>query len=802
MVEPQVGRAEQFGVETSELPIPEVLSILPGDAAVLFPFAVLPLTVKGEKWTRLINEAVTGQRVLGYFLKREPQAQDPVGNIFEVGTAASIARLLRLPDGTVQVLLQGLDRIRLLQLTQTDPYPRGRVKVITEEVEPSPELEALRRTVLDMFQRAVTLSPALPEEMAAAASGLREPGRLADLVAAVLNIPQADKQGILETLDVQERLRTVSTFLQRELEVLEIGSRIQEQVKEQMDKTRREYYLREQLRAIQQELGETSEQESEAGEYRRRLEEANPPPEVHKEMEREMERFSRMPPGAPERSYIENYLDWMLSLPWSKSTEDALEIDKARQILDEDHYDIPRVKDRILEYLAVRKLSQRTKGPILSLIGPPGVGKTSLGQSIARAMGRKFMRVSLGGIRDEAEIRGHRRTYVGAMPGRIIQGIRRAGSNNPVFMLDEVDKLSAGIQGDPAAALLEVLDPAQNNAFVDLYLGVPFDLSKVLFITTGNMLETIPGPLRDRMEVITLAGYTEAEKLEIAKRYLVPKQVAENGLSPDRIRFLDDGLAVIISGYTREAGVRNLEREIGAVARKAARAFAEGSASEFSITADSIADYLGPRRYRQSLAGEVDEIGVATGMAWTPVGGEILMVEASLVPGRGNLILTGQLGDVMRESAMAALTYARSRAKALGAQPDFYEKNDVHIHVPAGAVPKDGPSAGITMATALISAVSRHPVSKDIAMTGEITLRGKVLPIGGVKEKVLAAHRAGIMKVILPGENERDLTDIPEDIKRDLQFVFVDHMDEVLNVALLRKQVEEKVDLAVGAGSS
>ena len=778
--------------------IPQELPILPSKDTLVYPHMMVPVALSGATWTRLIDEAAADRRMVGLVALRDPERDATPDNLYSMGTAANIARMLKLPDGTIQVLLQGVKRIRILELTQEEPYPKARIEVIPEIEERTKEVEGLQRNLLGLFQRIVALSPTLPGEAAVAAANIEEAGRMADFIASGLNLSLAEKQEVLETLDVAQRLRKVTTWANRELEILEIGSRIQSEVKQQVDKTQREYYLREQLKAIQRELGMTDERESEINELREKIEQAGMPEEAKKESERELDRLAKMPPGSPESGYIRNYLDWMVALPWSRTTPDILDVKRAREVLDEDHYDLEKIKDRILEYLAVRKLKPDMRGPILCFVGPPGVGKTSLGQSIARALGRKFIRISLGGIRDEAEIRGHRRTYVGAMPGRIIQGIRRAETANPVFMLDEVDKLAVGFQGDPAAALLEVLDPAQNSTFVDLYLGVPFDLSQVMFIATANVLETIPPALQDRMEVIRLSGYTELEKLEIARRFLVPRQLAENGLTADNLDFTDDGLRQIIDGYTREAGVRNLEREIATICRKVARRVAEGETEHVTVTADKVASYLGPRRIRYEVAEKTDEVGVATGLAWTPAGGDVLFVEAAAVPGHGAITLTGQLGEVMQESARAAFTYARMHAEELGAPPDFYEKFDVHVHVPAGAVPKDGPSAGVTMATALISAITRRPVNKDVAMTGEITLRGRVLPIGGVKEKVLAAFRAGAKTVILPKENERDLEDVPEHVRDQLRFVFAETVDDVLKVALL--PAKEPAALAETAG--
>ena len=784
---------------TEGLPVPEELSVLPSKDAVVFPYMMVPLAVHSEQWVKLIEEASSGSRVIGLFALKNEEGAPSADNLHEIGTAAAVVRMLRMPDGTAQVLLQGIARVQIEEHTQQDPHPRARVRQLTELATKTAELEALHRNLASQFQRVVSLSPTLPNELAITAANLADGGRLADFVAAALNLSLSEKQEVLAQLDVAERLRKVTAFTNRELDVLEIGSRIQSEIKSSIDKTQREYYLREQLKAIQKEIGELDEKGSELSDLRRRVEEAGLPPEAFKEAQRELDRLQRMPAASPENALIRTYLDWMVSLPWSVTTEDSLDIVQAARVLDEDHYDLEKVKDRILEYLAVRKLRQEMKGPILCFVGPPGVGKTSLGQSIARALGRKFVRISLGGVRDEADVRGHRRTYVGALPGRIIQGLRRSGTNNPVFMLDEVDKLSAGLQGDPSAALLEVLDPAQNNSFVDHYLDVPFDLSKVMFVTTANVLDTIPPALRDRMEVINLPGYTENEKLEIAKRYLVPRQLREHGITGDSVDFYDEGLREIINRYTREAGVRNLEREIASICRKVARRVAEGESSKVVVSAADVAQYLGPWRFRQEIRDEDDEVGVATGLAWTPTGGDVLFIETSCVPGRGQLTLTGHLGDVMQESARAALTYARSRAEHLGLPADFHEKCDIHIHVPAGAIPKDGPSAGITMAVSIISALAKLPVHKEVGMTGEITLRGKVLPIGGLKEKVLAAHRARLETVVIPKDNLKDLEEIPAQIRQEVKIVPVENVDEVLNVALWREKRKEKVRLEVSS---
>jgi ATP-dependent Lon protease len=702
--------------------------------------------------------------------------------------------MFKLPDSSIQVFLQGLSRIKLKKITQTEPYLKAKIEVIEDKVEQTTELEALTRNLMGLFQKVIELAPNLPSELSVAILNIPDPGSLADFIAAHINLKFEEGQEILEAIDVAERIKKLTTLVNHELEILELGSKIQAQAKEDMTKAQREFFLREQLKAIQKELGETDERTVEINELKEKIAEAKLPLEASKEAERELDRLAKMPPGAAEYTVSRTYLDWFINLPWAKSTEDNLEITQASHVLDEDHYDLDKVKERILDYLAVRKLKPDTKGPILCFVGPPGTGKTSVGQSIARALGRKFVRMSLGGIRDEADIRGHRRTYVGALPGRIIQGLRRAGSNNPLFMLDEVDKMGVDFRGDPAAALLEVLDPEQNFSFVDHYLDVPFDLSKVIFITTANIIDPVPPALRDRMEVIELPGYTENEKLHIAKKFLTPRQLKENGLTSEQLDISDGAVLGIIRNYTREAGVRNLEREIGTICRKVARCIAEGSKETIMVTPDKLHDYLGLEKFYYELAEKADEIGVATGLAWTPTGGDIIFVEAALVPGKGNLILTGKLGDVMQESARAALTYARSllirwqekvHAKYIATIPeDFYEKTDVHIHVPAGAIPKDGPSAGITMAVALVSALSKYPVGKDIGMTGEITLRGKVLPVGGIRDKVLAAHRAGLKKIVLPQENERDLEEIPQEVKEQLQFIFIKTIDEALKAVL------------------
>lgn len=767
------------------LPIPEELAILPSGGEVIYPAMISPLSSTDERTIKMIDEAVNASKVLGVFPHINPTESPSAQNLSEIGTAAAIVRLLKVPDGSIRALLQGIGRIRIKLITQTEPYFKAKIEVLTEVAEKGPEIEALSRNLKELFRKVVGLAPNLPEEIAVMAMNMTEPGNLADFVAAHINLKPEEKREILSELNVRRRMEKLTALINRELEILELGNRIQSQIKGEMDKTQRQYFLREQLKAIQKELGETDEQTAEIAELREQIQKAELPPVALKEAERELDRLSKMPPQAAEYSVVKTYLDWLINLPWNKSTEETIDIQKAAAILDEDHYDLEKVKERILDYLAVRKLKKSMKGPILCFVGPPGTGKTSMGHSIARALGRKFVRMSLGGIRDEAEIRGFRRTYVGALPGRIIQEIRRAGSNDPVFMLDEIDKVGADFRGDPSAALLEVLDPEQNFAFNDHYLDVPFDLSKVMFITTANLADTILPALRDRMEVLELPGYTEMEKLAIARKFLIPKQLSENGISKKNLTITDAAVREIVRRYTREAGLRNLEREIGTICRKVARTVAMGQTQKITVTPRKLKEYLGPEKFRYEVAEGEDEVGVATGLAWTQAGGDVLFVEASLVPGKGGLTLTGSLGEVMQESAKAALTYARSQASALGVRGDFYSKKDVHLHVPAGAIPKDGPSAGVTMAVALASAISGRPVRKNVAMTGEITLRGKVLPVGGIKEKVMAAHRAGIKRVILPKDNEKDLEEVPKEIRDELEFATVERIEEVFREALV-----------------
>jgi len=770
-------------------PIPRDLPILPLRGTVLFPHVILPILVGQEKSIRLVDEVVVGNRMIGVVALKEQEAQDPrPDDLFPLGTAAVIAKMIKLPDGTISIMVQGLERIRLGQITQTEPYYRAAVVPLPDHEVRDQEVEALVLNLRRLFQEAVDLSPNLPAELAIVALNIDEGGMLADMIASNLNLSVEEKQEILEITEIKPRLRRVTELLTRQLESLELSRQIQDQVKAGMDKSQREYYLREQLKAIQQELGEGDERTQEAEELRRRINETPLPDEVREVALRELGRFSRMPPAAAEYSVVRTYLEWLLDLPWLKGTEDRLDIAAAEQILNQDHYDLEKVKKRILEYLAVRKLKKDMKGPILCFVGPPGVGKTSLGHSIAAALGRKFIRISLGGIRDEAEIRGHRRTYVGALPGRIIQSIRKAGSNNPVFMLDEVDKIGADFRGDPSSALLEVLDPEQNTTFSDHYLELPFDLSRVMFIATANILDPIPAALRDRMEVLELPGYTASEKLHIARRYLIPKQLEAHGLTAAQLTVTDDTVREIISSYTREAGVRNLEREIATICRAVAKQVSEGRTDPVTITAEDLRPLLGPVKFFSEVAERTAQPGVATGLAWTPAGGEIIFVEATKMPGKGNLILTGHLGEVMKESAEAALSAIRSRSRELDLAEDFFLKQDIHIHVPAAAIPKDGPSAGITMYTALFSLVTGRPVQSEVGMTGEITLRGQVLQVGGIKEKVLAAKRAGLRAMVLPERNATDLEDTPEEVREGIEFRFIRSVDQVPEMALVPEE--------------
>jgi ATP-dependent Lon protease len=778
--------------QTQQIEIPQALPLLPVRDIVVFPYMVLPLFVGREMSIRAINEALAGNRMVLLAAQRTLDLENPQPeDIHTIGTVGMIMRMLKLPDGRVKILVQGLAKARIMEYLQREPYFRVRIEKILEPKTslPTLELEALVRTVKEQIEKIVGFGKMLLPEVLAVIENLDEPGRLGDLVISNMGLKVEEAQEILEILDPGVRLKKVSELLSKELGVLMMQQKIQAEAKGEMDKTQREYYLREQLKAIQKELGEADERTEELNEFKKRIKEAKMPEKVAKEADKQLKRLEHMHPDSAEATTVRSYLEWLCELPWSKKTKDNLDIKAASKVLDEDHYDLEKVKERILEYLAVRKLQEKMKGPILCFVGPPGVGKTSLGKSIARALGREFVRISLGGIRDEAEIRGHRRTYVGALPGRIIQGIKQAGTNNPVFMMDEIDKVGADFRGDPAAALLEVLDPEQNSAFSDHYLGVPFDLSNVMFITTANLTDPILSPLRDRMEVIELSGYTEEEKLGIARNFLIRRQLKEHGITDKDVSFTDPAVRVIINQYTREAGVRNLERELANVLRKVARQIAEGKERSFAITPKSVRRYLGVPKHLPEAEQEKDEIGVATGLAWTETGGDIIYIEATLMKGKGNLTLTGSLGDVMKESAQAALSYIRSKEKRLNIRPDVFVKNDIHIHVPAGAIPKDGPSAGITMASALASVLTNTPVRRDVAMTGEVTLRGRVLPIGGLKEKILAAKRAGIKKVILPQRNEKDIEEVPKHVRRGIEFVFVETMDEVLPAALRQAEL-------------
>jgi ATP-dependent Lon protease len=768
--------------------LPDALPILPLKDAVPFPDALTPLAVGQERSVRLVNDVLSGNRVLAMVATRDGDIENPdPDNLYGVGVAGTVARMIKVPDGSLRILVHGGQRVDIGEFVQREPYLVARVHELPDEITESPELEALFRNVQRTFSHIIEQVPYLPEELQVAVANLSDPAELAHMIAGSLRIKTEERQELLEERNVARRLRRLSELLTRELELISIGSKIQSQVESEIDKGQREFFLRQQLKAIQDELGEVDETAAEMAELRQQIEEANLSEPALKQAERELARFERLPPQSAEHGVIRSYLEWIISLPWSKSTEDHLDLGEARETLDRDHYDIEKVKDRILEFLAVRKLKPDARSSILCFVGPPGVGKTSLGRSIAAAMGREFERISVGGVRDESEIRGHRRTYIGAMPGTIIRALRDAGSSNPVLMIDEIDKMGADFRGDPASAMLEVLDPEQNQSFRDHYLDLPFDLSKALFITTANQLEPIAPPLRDRMETIELAGYTEEEKLEIAKRYLVPRQIERNGLGKSKIGFTDAALREIIEGYTREAGVRWLEREIGAVCRKVAREFAEGTRrSKRTVGPKAVAELLGKRPFQPDAALRTGEPGVATGLAWTPVGGDVLFVEATSFPGEGKLQITGQLGDVMKESAAAALSYVKRNVSSLGdhVPEDWFRVNDVHLHVPAGAIPKDGPSAGITMATALASLVSGRPVRSDTAMTGEITLTGQVLPIGGLKEKALAAQRADIKRVIAPARNEPDASELPGNLVEAMELVFVDTVDEVLAEAL------------------
>lgn len=783
---------EESSSENQQRPeVPSELNLLPLRDSVIYPMLIAPLSVARPSSVDLIDDSVSGtSRVIGVIAQKDANVDSPsFDDVYGYGCAVIIRTLVKLPDA-VRLIVQGIVRFKIVEPIQEKPYLRAKIEVIEEEEISElvkDEVEALRRTVSQLFERCVSLAPQLPDELRTLTQAVQEPNVMADLIAAHMPFAIEDKQQILETVDIRERLHLVVELLGREARVLELTSKVQNEVNTELSKSQRDYYLREQLKAIQRELGETDDREQELDDLRERIEEAKMPEEALKEVNREFDRLRRMSPGAPEYTVARSYIDWMVSLPWNVSTEDVLELDKVKQVLDEDHFGLEKIKDRILEFLAVRKFKKTgvVRQPILCFVGPPGVGKTSLGRSIAHAMGRKFIRLALGGMRDEAEIRGHRRTYIGAMPGQIIQNIRRADSNNPVFILDEVDKLGTDFRGDPSSALLEVLDPEQNNSFRDHYIDTPFDLSKVFFVTTANILETVPPPLRDRMEVIELGGYTEEEKVEIARRHLLPKQIDEHGLSTRKLSWGKESLRYLIRFYTREAGVRNLEREIASVCRKATRMFAEGRVEKVTVNRDFIEQCLGsPKFLKDEVSERQLKPGMAIGLAWTPVGGDVLFVESAAIPGKGELMLTGQLGDVMKESARAALTYVRTHAGDYGISQDAFSQNDLHIHVPAGSIPKDGPSAGVTMLTAITSLFTHNSIRERLAMTGELTLSGQVLPVGGIKEKVIAAQRAGTKTIILPEQNRKDyFEEVPEPVRNALSAHFVTNAEEVLKIA-------------------
>ncbi|KRF00424.1 DNA-binding protein [Paenibacillus sp. Soil766] len=762
------------------------LPLLPLRGLLVYPSMVLHLDVGREKSVKALERAMVDDSMILLCSQSEINIEEPTKeDIYRIGTIAKVRQMLKLPNGTIRVLVEGVLRAEIVEYLTNDEYYEVTVKELPEQEISDPEIDALMRSVLSQFEHYINLSKKVTPETLAAVSDIDEPGRLADVICSHLSLKIKDKQDILETVDVRERLEKMLNILNNEREVLELERKISQRVKKQMEKTQKEYYLREQMKAIQKELGDKEGRAGEVDELRTQLAEAELPDKVREKVEKEIDRLEKMPATSAEGGIIRNYIDWLLGLPWHKQTDDDLDLDKAEEILNEDHFGLEKPKERVLEYLAVQKLVKKLKGPILCLVGPPGVGKTSIARSIARSMGRQFIRISLGGVRDEAEIRGHRRTYVGAMPGRIIQGMKNAGANNPVFLLDEIDKMAMDFRGDPASALLEVLDPEQNSTFSDHFIEVPFDLSNVMFVTTANAVHNIPRPLLDRMEVLYIPGYTEIEKLQIAKKYLLPKQKRDHGLEEEQLVVDEAALMKIVREYTREAGVRNLEQQVAGMNRKAAKKIVSDPETPVHVTVDNLTDYLGPVKFKYNVAEEKDQIGAVTGLAWTEVGGDTLVIEVSVLPGTGKLTLTGKLGDVMKESAQAAFSYTRSRAEVLGIASDFHEKNDVHIHIPEGAIPKDGPSAGITMATALISALTNIPVSRLVAMTGEVTLRGRVLPIGGLKEKALAAHRAGIRTILLPHDNEKDIIEIPESVRTEMTFIPVSHMDQVLEHALI-----------------
>ncbi|RMF19656.1 MAG: endopeptidase La [Deltaproteobacteria bacterium] len=790
-----------FEEDVDDVQVPDVLPILPLRGVVVFPASILPLLISRESSLAMVEHALMSDRLIGLVTQKVPETETPTADdLYKRGCSGRILKMLKYPDGSIRILVQGLGRIEIESVEQEQPFLTARIRKLEDVESGGVELLALRTQVVQQFSRFVELTPHLANELQVVVINLKSPGKIADLIASNLALGQEEKQFLLDTLDVGTRLKQLNTILAREIELLELGQKIQGQVQSELSRNQKEFYLRQQLKAIQRELGEGEGRGDEIELLRQRIEAAGMPEEARKAAESELDRLAIIPPESAEHTVVRTYIEWLVDVPWSKSTEDNLDTAHAREVLDEDHFDLEKIKERILEFLAVRQLRKNPRGPILCLVGPPGVGKTSLGRSIARAMGRKFYRMSLGGVRDEAEIRGHRRTYVGAMPGRIIQGLKSASSNNPVFMLDEIDKLGADVRGDPSSALLEVLDPEQNYAFRDHYLDVPFDLSRVLFLTTANYLDPIPPALKDRMEVLELSGYSEEEKLEIAKRHLVPKQIEENGLPDGFVRFTDGGIVTIIRDYTREAGLRNLEREIGSICRKVARAVTEGAEDAVTIDEQAVSEYLGPPRFVSELADRGHKPGVAIGLAWTPHGGDILFIEAAIMPGNKSLVLTGQLGDVMKESAQAALTYLRSNGERFGIDPRRFEKADIHVHVPAGAIPKDGPSAGITMLAALASAASGRPIRDLVAMTGEITLRGAVLPVGGIKEKVLAARRAGVAEVYLPARNRKDLEEIEPHLRQGLRFHFVENVEDVLAGVLPAGEDQAGTRVAVPAG--
>ncbi len=789
-----------------QLRIPETLPVLPLRDIVIFPFMIVPLFVSRERSIQAVDQALAENRMIMLTAQKDPDKEEPgAGDLYDVGTVAIIMRMLKLPDGRIRILVQGIARAKINSMEDSAGFLQARIDELKEtSPEQTLELEALTRNVRGSLDKAVALGKNVSPEVMAIVTTVEEPARLADLAASNLELKVEDAQSVLETLAIIPRLHRVNELLNKEIEVLTVQAEINTQAKTEIDRSQREFYLRQQLKAIQQELGEGNELTEDIAQYREKMSKCKMPKTVEEEVERQLKKLERMHPDAAETGTLRNWLDIMVALPWSKSSKENLDLKKAQEILDEDHYGLEKVKERIIEALAVRKIKDKPKGSILCLVGPPGVGKTSLGRSIARALNRKFVRLSLGGVHDEAEIRGHRRTYVGAMPGRIVQALQTAGTNNPLIMLDEIDKVSSDFRGDPSSALLEVLDPEQNNSFRDNYLNVPFDLSNTMFMTTANVLDTIQPALRDRMETIRLAGYTEEEKLQIILRHLLPKQMEENGIKPENLSLSDDALRNAIAKYTRESGLRQLEREIGKVCRKVARRVAEGDKEQVVVTPENLNDFLGVAKIELDEMLKHDQIGVATGLAVTATGGDILFIEALTMRGKGLLQLTGQLGDVMRESAQAAYSFAKSRAKELGIEEDAFSKTDIHVHIPEGAIPKDGPSAGITMATALVSALSRRPIRKNVAMTGEITLRGNVLPIGGVKEKVLAAYRAQIKKVILPAQNKKDMEDVPQEPQRDMEFVFVEHVQQVFDHALLpstEKAKSAKSKLLAGNGN-